>query len=64
MECVVRNGALLKCVTAPGETSIALPEGILSIGRRAFYNNQELISVVIPKSVKPIGKAVFAYCKN
>ena len=64
MECVIRNGALLKCVLSPGETTIIIPDGVGTIGRRAFYGIQELTSVILPDSVTHIGKAVFAYCKN
>lgn len=58
MECIIQNGALVKCILDHGETTVILPEGIHAIGRRAFYNNQQLVSVEIPDSVKHIGIAV------
>jgi hypothetical protein len=32
----IENGELKKCVLAPGETEVAIPEGVTSIGENAF----------------------------
>ena len=42
--------------------SIVIPEGVTSIGQRAFAFNSYLSSVSIPKSVKAIGTNAFYYC--
>ncbi len=41
---------------------IVLPEGITSIGNRAFYNLTSLVSVDIPQSVTIIGNNAFYNC--
>ncbi len=44
--------------TSKSLTSVAIPEGVTSIGDYAFYNNQ-LTSVTIPSSVTSIGNSAF-----
>ncbi len=44
-------------------TSILIPEGIKTIGSRAFYGFG-ITSLVIPDSVTYIGDMAFAYCSN
>jgi uncharacterized repeat protein (TIGR02543 family) len=39
-------------------TSVTIPEGVTSIGDRAFYNN-DLTSVTIPEGVRSIGDSAF-----
>ena len=41
------------------DVHVKIPEGITSIGSRAFYDNY-LMSVEIPESVTSIGRAAFA----
>jgi hypothetical protein len=41
-----------------------MPNNITSIKDEAFYNCQKLESLIIPKSVKEIGKDVFSYCSS
>lgn len=41
-----------------------IPEGVTTIGPRAFYNRKDLLEVVLPDSVKVIGKEAFAACVN
>ena len=41
---------------------IVLPEGLKTIGARAFYNNYYLQKIEIPASVTEVGAAAFASC--
>lgn len=43
-------------------TSITLNEGLVKIGKGAFWGHNKLKSVIIPPSVKEIGKYAFGYC--
>ncbi|MGM9651765.1 MAG: leucine-rich repeat domain-containing protein, partial [Faecousia sp.] len=43
---------------------IVLPEGLKTIGERAFFHNEYLQKVEIPASVTEIGKGAFAACTN
>ena len=43
---------------------VVIPEGIETIGDRAFMGCEDLHTVFIPTSVKTIGELAFAYCKQ
>ncbi|MCR5123948.1 MAG: leucine-rich repeat domain-containing protein [Treponema sp.] len=43
---------------------LVIPEGVTTIGERAFYGCESLSSVVIPSSVTEVYKKAFAYCKS
>ena len=45
-------------------TAVSLPEGLTSIGSRAFYGCTALTSVTIPASVTSIGVVAFFGCKT
>lgn len=64
-DIIVKNGTL--CI-APHTfsdsnfTKIILPEGLLHIGDRAFYNSDSLIEIEIPKTLKTIYGNAFESC--
>ncbi len=45
-------------------TSVMIPDGVTTIGMRAFYKCSNLTSITIPDSVKSIGADAFADCGN
>ena len=45
-------------------TNLVIPEGVTSIGDRAFQYCSSLTSVTIPDSVTSIGGGAFAYCSS
>ena len=45
-----------------GAESIALPEGVTSIGDYAFYDNDRLKEITLPQSLTSIGESVFSRC--
>ena len=44
--------------------TVAISDGVTSIGSYAFYECRSLTSVTIPNSVTSIGKSAFAYCSS
>ena len=42
--------------------SVVIPDGVVSIGNRAFRSCERLTSVTIPESVTSIGEFAFAFC--
>ncbi|MBE6063592.1 MAG: leucine-rich repeat domain-containing protein [Clostridium butyricum] len=55
---VISDGVLLSGKDAKGD--VVIPDGVTKIAERAFYNNQNIISVKIPKTVTEMGKTAFA----
>lgn len=47
-----------------GKDVVTVPEGVVVIGRLAFYTNKNLRRVIIPNSVKIIGESAFQHCSN
>jgi hypothetical protein len=45
-------------------SSITIPEGVTTIGDRAFAYTYKLLSLEIPSSITNIGNEVFAVCNN
>ena len=71
-ELVIPNTIDGKPVTSIGDsafdgtslTTISLPDGVTSIGRKAFDGCRSLISISIPNSVASMGNYAFADCIN
>ncbi len=59
---IIENGILTK-YTGPGG-DVVIPEGVTSIGEKAFSFCSSLISVMIPKSVTSIGRLAFSNCNS
>ena len=56
------NGILTKYTGT--DTSVIIPDGVTSIGDRAFFNCTSANTIIIPDSVTNIGERVFWGCKN
>ena len=59
---VIENGAVKK-YTGPGG-DVVIPEGVTTIGNKAFAHCKNLKSVTFPESVMSIGNEAFAHCRN
>ncbi len=59
---VLENGIMSKYVGPGGD--VVVPEGVTSIGKKAFSNCSSLTSVAIPAGVTSIGDSAFILCKN
>ena len=62
MSFEIKDGVLERYCEEAGLKSIAIPEGVKSIGNWAFAYCSALESIVIPASVTSIGARAFAYC--
>ena len=58
---IICDCAFLMCSSL---TSIAIPDGMTSIGNRAFFFCSSLSNIVIPDSVASIGEEAFVNCHN
>jgi len=48
-----------------GKTGVYIvPNSVMNIGKLAFFNCQNLTSIIIPNSVLSIGNEAFSYCTN
>ena len=43
---------------------VIIPNGIITIGKRAFAGNKTIVSVTLPEGVKVIDHNAFSYCPN
>ena len=59
---VIKNGVLIKYLGK--ETSITIPNSVISIGENVFQNYTDLTSVTIPNSVKTISSGAFDGCSK
>ena len=59
----VENGVALKCLDR-GAVSVTIPEGVMTIGNKAFEGCTSLASVVIPPSVTAIHWNAFGGCES
>ncbi len=60
----IKNEAMSYEAYYENYTSIRIPEGYTSIGKKAFYKQEKLKYVTIPKSVKTIASDAFKGCKK
>lgn len=58
--CVLRGGRL----SEEDQGVLRVKDGTRCIANRAFYENDELVEVILPASVETIGEEAFAHCKN
>ncbi len=61
--CLIING-VLEAFARAGLTEYSIPEEVIEIGERAFYDCDSLKSITIPASVKQIDWNAFEYCSN
>lgn len=59
---VIRDSVLLRCKVDSG--SVIIPDGVASIGEKAFGGCWRLSSITIPNSVAYIEHDAFAYCSR
>lgn len=59
---VIENGVLTR-YTGQGE-AVVVPDGVTTIGKRAFCNCKSLTSIHIPDGVTEIGERAFSWCKS
>ena len=59
-EFAIANGMLIKY--NGHDANVVIPEGIVTIGKRAFYQNMDIVSVVIPEGVETIEPEAFYWC--
>ena len=58
----IENGILLGYNGIGPE--VIIPDGVVTIGYEAFYQNKDIEKVVIPDSVKIISQSAFSFCEN
>ena len=58
----IENGAVTKC--DPNVTNVVIPDGVTSIGDRAFRFHKSLESITIPNGVTFIGDHAFVFCES
>ena len=64
MSFIVKNKILIGYRQDNDNTTVVIPDGIEGIGDRAFRERGKLVSVMIPSSVKSIGKLAFFGCSS
>lgn len=58
----IEDGVLVKYIHEKGDTEITVPDGVTSIGNRAFSNCSNLTEITIPDSVTDINPNAFEKC--
>ena len=58
------KGGSTLLVVPRGVSSVVIPDGVNTIGARAFWNCRSLTSVVLPESVTKINNAAFLGCTS
>lgn len=59
---VISNGVVVDGKACTGEVTV--PEGVVSIADKAFYNNRGLTGLILPEGVTRIGKYAVGGCPN
>lgn len=59
----IKDGVLHRCNDKTA-TNVTIPDGIATIGEKAFFYCYSLELVSIPQSVKEIGKQAFWFCES
>ena len=57
---VIRNNALIEYVGS--SRTVIIPDGVVEIGKEAFFDNADVLEVIIPSSVETIGDSAFSLC--
>lgn len=61
----IKDGVLLNISFKDIENGkLVVPDGVVNIGYRAFFENSEITEVILPDSVISIGKQAFQNCSN
>lgn len=60
----IDKGVLVKYEEKFGVTEVVIPDGVTSIGERAFSDCRNLTSIAIPEGVTSIGEFAFSSCKS
>ena len=58
----IENNVLVKYIG--NDEEVIIPEGIISIGDRAFFFNKSIKRVFIKEGVTSIGETSFGFCEN
>lgn len=64
MSFLIENGILKRYVYEYNQTDVIIPDGVTSIGERAFQYANNIVTVTVPGSVKIIGNYAFSDCVN
>jgi hypothetical protein len=67
MDGVLYDKAMTKLLFYPlgkKESSFTAPNGIHSIEKQAFYQNENLVEVILPDGAESIGEDSYAYCEK
>ena len=56
----IEDGVLTKYTG--DETEVVIPEGVVTIGKNAFYENKKITEIVMPDSVIKIDSNAFEKC--
>lgn len=59
---IIENGVLTRYVGIGGD--VVVPDGVVTIGERAFYKNKEVNAIKLPASVTRLAKECFWGCRN
>lgn len=58
---IIRNVLYSYCGKS---TEVIVPEGIVEIGKRAFFDNKKIVSITLPKNLSIIGEQAFCGCSK